>query len=162
MEGSVVRDVAGRDRGFTLIEMVFTMAILALLLAIGVPGWRAYQRAQEQSGSARTLVSFLRDAQVRAVSEEVSYKAAFAADGKSVTLQRFNGSTYVDAGQLTPTGTTVTYSSPAFTQTDGSTQSYAIFRPGGSATPGSVKLVRRGSSKIYTVTVEGLTGRVSQ
>lgn len=150
------------DSGFTLIEMLFTMVLMGILMAIAIPSWRGYQRAQEQSGSERDLISFLRDGQVRAVDEEVKYRAVFANDGKSVTLQRWNGASWVNGGgSLSPNGATVTYDSPKFTQADGSTQNYVTFFASGAASPGTVNVLRAGSSKVYTVTVEGLTGRVS-
>jgi prepilin-type N-terminal cleavage/methylation domain-containing protein len=161
--GRAVHGSRRQDHGFTLIEMIFTMVLLGILLAIAVPGWRSYQRASEQSGSERDLVSFLRSAQASAVSEETKYKAVFAADGKSVTLQRYDGtcSCFKQSAQLRPNGASVTYSSPSFKQADGSMQTFAIFAGSGSATPGTVKVLRSGTSKVYTVTVEGLTGRVS-
>lgn len=159
----MLRTRRSSDSGFTLIEMLFTMVLFGILVGLAVPGWRAYQRAQELSGSERDLVSFLRDAQASAVSEETSYKAVFASNGKSVALQRYNAVTnaYVQTAKLSPNGSTVTYTSPAFTQSDGSIATYVIFSARGSATPGTVSVVRQGSSKTYTVTVEGLTGRVS-
>ncbi len=39
--------------------------------------------------------------------------------------------------------------------------SEVTFRASGSATPGGLNITRTGSSKIYTIDVEGLTGRVS-
>jgi prepilin-type N-terminal cleavage/methylation domain-containing protein len=153
------------DSGFTLIEMLFTMALAAILFTLAVGGWRQYQRAQELGGSERDLVSFLRNAQADAVDEETSFKATFATDGRSVALARctiVSGScSWSQIALLAPNGSTVTYSSPAFTQSDGSTQRWILFSPRGAATPGTVAVVRQGSSKTYTVTVEGLTGRVS-
>lgn len=153
------------ERGFTLIEMLFTMALAGILFALAAGGWRQYQRAQELSGSERDLVSFLRNAQASAVDEEVSFKASFAADGRSVTLARCNmvsgTCNWGQVASLAPNGKTVTYSSPTFTQSDGSTQSWILFSARGAATPGTVVVGRQGSTKTYTVTVEGLTGRVS-
>jgi prepilin-type N-terminal cleavage/methylation domain-containing protein len=163
MEGVAVYRVR-RDDGFTLIELMFAMILFGLLVALAVPGWRSYQKAQELSGTARDLVSFLRNGQASAVSEETSYKAVFATDGKSVALQRYDGNCacYKSSAKLTPNGSTVTYSSPSFTGTSGAVQSYVVFAASGSASPGSVQVVRVGSGKTYTITVEGLTGRVSQ
>ena len=60
-----------------------------------------------------------------------------------------------------PASSRVTYSGAAFAQPDGTTTSTCYFYARGSATKGTVLVVRVGSSKQYTVAVEGLTARVS-
>ena len=53
----------------------------------------------------------------------------------------------------------VKFASPAFTEAG--TATGVTFYSRGTATPGSVKVTRDGSTKVYTLTVERLTGRVS-
>jgi hypothetical protein len=54
------------------------------------------------------------------------------------------------------------FTNPRFTQPDDTTGAIAYFYARGAATPGTVQVGRTHSSKLYTITVEGLTGRVSQ
>ena len=62
-------------------------------------------------------------------------------------------------GPLPTNGELVRIQSPTFTGTTATTG--VTFFARGTATPGSVRVVRSGSSKVYTVSVEGLTGRVA-
>ena len=54
----------------------------------------------------------------------------------------------------------VKLATPSFTGPSGSSTG-VTFNARGTAWPGSVQLTRTGSSKRFTLTVEGLTGRVS-
>ena len=69
---------AGSDqRGFTLIEVLVAMAIMGITLGIVAGGSVSWTRAREQSGSAQQLVSFLRQAQQRALTEATPYCVTF-------------------------------------------------------------------------------------
>lgn len=149
------------ESGFTLIETMMAMVLFGILVGIAVGPYASYRGKQEHISGTRELVAFLRRAQVRAVSEETTYRVDIAGNGKSATAYRFNGATY-DAGQVltTPSGK-VTYSAPSFTQTSGGTGSSVWFYARGSGSKGSVTVVRSGTSKTYRIEVEGLTARVS-
>ena len=149
--------------GFTLIELMATMVLLGILMAIAVPSWMKYRSSQEEVGTARELAGALRQAQVHASAEETTYRAVFAADGKSVTISRQDPTSgaWTQTSIVRPSTKTVTYATPSFTQSDGSSSSTCYFYARGAATKGTVTVVRSGSSKIYTISVEGLTARVS-
>ena len=66
-----------RDSGFTMIELLVTIALLGIMMAIAVSGWSAWAKASRQSGTARELQSVLRQAQVRAVTEGRAVCVAF-------------------------------------------------------------------------------------
>ena len=136
-----------------------TMVIAGILLAIAVVGWRAYAASQAQRGAADALVVLMREAQQRAVTggDELMASRCRRAPGRGcwsrARLTNCSGGT-AQGGEV-PSRGGVTL--------DGSTfaNSCALFKPRGTATPGTVNVIRSDSSTVYTITLEGLTGRAS-
>jgi prepilin-type N-terminal cleavage/methylation domain-containing protein len=158
----VRRTAESRDDGFTLIELLVTMVLFGIIIAIAVAPYRNYQLSQAHTGSMRKVVGVMRNLQVRAVAEDATYRITFAADGKSWTTARLTGtSTWTTVQTGKPTETIVVYRNAQFRQADGSLTSTAVFYPRGSATKGSLEVGRTDRAKVYTVTLEGLTARVS-
>ncbi|CAI9409703.1 GspH/FimT family pseudopilin [Nocardioides sp. T2.26MG-1] len=158
------------DAGFTLIEVMVTIVLMGVVMAIAVSGFSSYSHAHEHQGTARSLQSALRQAQQRAVTE-----------GRSMCVE------------LTPSAYTVwrTSCDPASgTKVEGPyglesaavhlepvTTAPLLFTPRGTASwPGStdpstdvacgsvkafdVLVTRDGSDKTYRICVAALTGRV--
>lgn len=145
-----------KDQGFTLIELSVGMVILGILLALATPAWKNYTAAQAQKSAAAEVVSILRNAQVRATSEETTYSVAFNPSAKSMTVSRAG----VTQKVVTLPGRSVQLSTVSFTNTPGIPTS-VYFAPRGTASPGRVVVSSAGRTKTRTITVEGLTGRVS-
>jgi len=61
--------VKKRKRGFTLIEMMVVIAIIAVLSAIAVPSFMEYARNQRLNGAARQVYTDLMNARQQAVTE---------------------------------------------------------------------------------------------
>ena len=59
--------------GFSLIELVVIVAVLAVVSAIGFPFYMNFQRAQETDGAARTLVTALNQARQLAITRSSSF-----------------------------------------------------------------------------------------
>jgi prepilin-type N-terminal cleavage/methylation domain-containing protein len=152
---------ASAEAGFTLIEVASAVTLLGILLAIAVGPYANYNRAQQHAGSTRTVVAALRSAQAASVSENATYRADFTAD--TVLVYRRDPVTH--AYSLVKTSEvgehTIQLSGASFTASDGTVSSSAYFYPRGSGSKGSLTVGREGSTKTYTIRVEGLTARVS-
>ena len=149
-----------RDNGFTLIEVLVVVALLGALMAIGVGGYGRWSRASEQSGTAREVQTLLRSTHQRAITEGTAMCVLFDTSQGTYAVRRGTcaapGAT-VD-GPFSVGGPEVHLASPTFA---GSGAPGVTFYSRGTATSGTVQVTRSDSSKVYTIHVEQLTGRVS-
>ena len=168
------------DAGFTLIEMLTTMAIAALLMATAAWALRAYSESQAEKGTANRLLTSMRDTAQRAQSEGRVYCISFDS-AKSWTVWRYSCTTWTG---VSVQGGTITNSKVASSSPDGKAFISAVslpavttagfsancragslgcayFFPRGTSSTGTVVVSRSGSSRTYTVKLEGLTSRAS-
>jgi type II secretion system protein H len=155
---------SSRDAGFTLVEAMVAIMLLGIVLAIAVNNSRSWSQAHEQSGTARTLQSVLRQAQQRAVTEGKPACVTFDVATDSYTV--FRGACDDPAktevqGPKATNSSKVHLTTPAFTNPSGTPGAAVGFTARGTAWPGTVKVTRDGSTKTYVLSVEGLTGRVA-
>ncbi|GAB3781018.1 GspH/FimT family pseudopilin [Nocardioides ungokensis] len=153
-----------RDSGFTLIEIMVVVALVSLMSALGVGAYKSWALAHAQLGAATDLQTILRQTQVRAVTEGFAFCVKFDTTTQTYTVYRYacaptgnvkvNGPIKLGDSRLQLTAVNFSAVAPA-------SSSEVTFRASGSATPGGLNITRTGSSKIYTIDVEGLTGRVS-
>jgi prepilin-type N-terminal cleavage/methylation domain-containing protein len=145
------------NSGFTMIEVLVTISLMGILMAMAVGGWSAWTRASEQSGTARELQSTMREAQQRAVTEGMSMCVKVSSSSYTVWRGSCTSATPIAANRVegpVQAGRGVQILSGAFP--------YGVtFTPRGTSTDGSVTVTRTGSSKVYTLQIEGFTGRVS-
>lgn len=145
---------AAPDSGFTLIEVLVAISLASILMAFAVSGWSGWARASQQSGAARGLQAALRQTQQRAVTEgggmcvslaDATYTVWRGSCATPVASRtRIDGPVQVAKGvHLAPVGTEVSFSAR------------------GTATSGTLTVSRDGSTKVYTLQVEGFTGRVA-
>jgi Tfp pilus assembly protein FimT len=155
----------GRDEtGATMIELVVLIGLAGVMAAIAFTGWQTWTRASEHEGAATEIVAVLRQAQQRAVTEGSSVCVEFStAQGSwtvfrgtcsSATRTRLEGPVALDSPR-------VRIAAAGFTSGPGATGPGVTFSSRGTATPGGLELARDGSSTRRTVSVEGLTGRVT-
>jgi type IV fimbrial biogenesis protein FimT len=145
------------NSGFTLIEVLVSIALMGVLMAIAISGWSAWARASEHSGTARELQSALRETQQRAVTEGTAMCVTFTSITYTVSRGSCTSSPPPAVNRVegpVPAGRGVQIASSAFPLG-------VTFTARGTSKDGSVTVTRAGSSKVYTLQVEGFTGRVS-
>lgn len=144
-----------RKRGVTLVELIVVMAIIAIAALALVPNigtWITYYRLRS---ATRDITSVLRTAQMKAVSNNISYQVRFDAGGNSFLLlyQTTGGFKPEGPSQKLPQGVAivdVSFSGGA---------NYAVFNPDSTASAGHVTLVNAKGMR-RTITVSSATGRV--
>jgi prepilin-type N-terminal cleavage/methylation domain-containing protein len=156
------REVAMRenDSGLTLLEVMVTITVFGILCAMAIPGWRMYERSAGQKGTAQQTTALLRSVAQRAIAEDTAYCARFTSS--AVALWRNTCGTGTSLGNLVTAQSNSSFASASFTQSDGVTVAADLyFYPRGEATAGSVQVTRPSTSKVYTISVQGLSGHVT-
>jgi type II secretory pathway pseudopilin PulG len=168
-----------KEAGFTVVELMAAILIAGLLMTLGVWSLRTYWFTQSLERAKAEVVTQMRQAQQRAMSEShplvygvyfepnksfwgvVKFDPTLSAGNKCSIVEEYR----FDGG--------VVSRSPSFTGEDAmraecdlkfpSTpfpQRYVFFYPRGSATPGAVTLESYEGDDSYLVEVKGVTGRV--
>lgn len=150
-----------RDGGFTLVEMLVSLSIVGVMTGLVVAGWSGYAAATEHTGTRNDVVSALRAANQRALAEAKPYCVTFDVASGTWSTRRLSCTGDIVKGTEHVEGHRIALTDAAFLQADGTPQPQVLFTARGTASKGSLKVRRTGSSKVYTVSVEGLTGRVS-
>lgn len=152
-----------RDSGFTLIEVLVTISLLCIIMAFAVTSWSSWARSSAQSGTAREIQSAMRQAQQRAVTEGRATCVLF--DTSASAYSTYRGACSDSAkvllnGPVKTASPHVLIADPSFTTSAG-TSAGATFQGRGTGSLGTVKITRTDSTKVYTLSVDWLTGRVS-
>lgn len=152
-----------RDDGFTLSEMMVAIALLALMATLAIGGYARWAKSSAQIGTAREVQTTMRQAHQQAVTEGRATCVLFDTSANTYTVYRGTcaSTTKVKiAGPNKTNSSGIQLSSPTFAAASGSSTGVTFYARG-TATEGHVNVTRSGSSKVYVVSVEGLTGRVS-
>ena len=140
-------------KGITLIELVVVMIIIAIgavLLVPNIGGWLPNYRLRS---ATRDIVSTLRTAQMKAVSNNTEYQVLFNPGAGTYILQyRDTGGNWINEGatQTLPSGIQISGPFPG---------NIAHFNPNSTSSTGSITLQNtKGAQKSITLTTS--TGRV--
>jgi prepilin-type N-terminal cleavage/methylation domain-containing protein len=164
MRGQPRLSLRSPDSGFTLIELLVTMAIASVLMSIGIYGFVNWQHTAQQQGSASSLVSTLRTASERAISEGRTY-CVDVSGGTSYSLWRYSCGSAVGTKVAGPyavqskVSLATVNTLPAGAACPGGDKC-VYFYPRGTAVPTTVTVSSSVRSRTYVVHVEGLTARV--
>ncbi|MGJ7556564.1 GspH/FimT family pseudopilin [Variovorax sp. RB3P1] len=134
-----------RARGFTLIELMVTITVAAVLLVIGVPSFVAFQRSSELTSAANSFVAALGAARGEAMKRGLQAVVVPREDNNWATgwivfvdtdnNQQFNGADILIVQQ----GTLPSYFSATGQGTAALSPAYVMFNPSGyTQTSGSV------------------------
>ena len=143
-------------RGVTLIELVVVIAIIAIGALLLVPNMGPWIQSYRLRSATRDIVSTMRVAQMRAVSNNLNYRVSFDTGAGTYILQRRNtGGLWVDEGtaQTLPTGISFPSDSPPVNNP-------LTFSPNSSSNGGTVTL-RNTKETRRRITVLPSTGRIS-
>jgi prepilin-type N-terminal cleavage/methylation domain-containing protein len=160
---------AASDSGFTLIELIVTITIASILMAIGMFAMRNFLISNREAGTASGIRSALRNASENSLSQGRTYCIYFTATSWTVyksdctvAANKVNGPFQVNDPSITLTS--ISFPAPG-SAVPGQTTACpdagkcAYFYPRGTALPGDLQVTRPG--KAYSLHVEGLTSRVS-
>jgi len=144
-------------KGITLIELVVVFVIIAIGAVLLVPNIGAWLPNYRLRSATRDIVSTMRTAQMRAVSNNIQYRVNFneaeIGAANSYILQRNTGGVWVNDGalQTVPAGITVNI--------DQLSAGKAVFNPNSTSAAGSVTLQNtKGTQRSIALTPA--TGRV--
>ena len=142
------------QKGLTLIELIVVMVIITIGTTLVVPGVGAWIPRYRLKTATRDIVSIMRVAQIKAVSQNTAYQVSFNPGANSYVLQyQGSGGLWVNDGDAQPLPAGVNISGITFAGNK------ATFNPDSSATNGSVVLINtKGFQKV--ISLWGTTGRI--
>ena len=93
-------------RGFTLVEILVTVALIGIISAIAIPDWGSVLLTFRLKGGARQVQADLDWAKWRAIHENENYVLTFSSTNDNYTIARKDGSGDTKTKEL-PVGITV-------------------------------------------------------
>jgi len=138
-------------RGFTLVEMMIVIAVLAIIAAIAAPNFQTYMAQRRLNGAARLVMTDLMDARMKAVSENNQFKVFFLDTHQYKMLDDENNNGTEDTGETSVTKD-IQSNYPGVTL---SASAHPIFYPRGTAWGTTVTLTNTSGSKSVSVSTAG-------
>ena len=142
-------------RGFTLVELMIVIAVIAIISAIAAPNFTTYMAQRRLNGAARMVMSDLMAARQKAVTQNNQFRVIFSGNQYTILDDDDNDGT-VDGGETTEVRNVQT---DYHDVTISSVSANPIFYPRGTASGCTVTLASSGTGSNKYVKV-ALNGRV--
>lgn len=141
--------------GFTIMEIMIVIAIIAIMSSIATPNLRNYMTQRRLNGASRQIMSDLMHARMQSVSHNNNFRVIFNGDGKQYTiLDDNNNDGDADSGEQA-VGKNIQTDYPGVTF---NSNNNPIFSPRGTASSlPTITVTNSGGTKTITVAI---TGRV--
>ena len=153
-----------KQKGVTLMELVVVVVVIGMMSALAVPSFLNYSSKMEAKSTARDIVSTLRMARSKAISERVQYGVFFDAGNRrciyfkdkvnpaSFLYEPISGDSAISVDTL---DLDVNFGGNTFTNTT------VVFKTdGGASSSGEMQILPGSGGFTYTINVLASTGRV--
>jgi len=100
-----------RQAGFTLVEMMIVVAIIAIIAAIGIPSLSRMMPRVKLANNSRTLANEIAGLRMQAIAQSTEFRMVFDTDNDRYTLERANGAGWTLFSTTKTEGTDMTSAS---------------------------------------------------
>ncbi|MGH7824607.1 MAG: GspH/FimT family pseudopilin [Candidatus Binatia bacterium] len=140
-------------RGFSIAEMMAAMGVFAIVMAVAVPSFLAFQPGMRLNGASREVLGKLMWARAKAVDQNSTYVVIFPTDHSFQIFNDTNGNSALDVGESTQTIDLQTdYSDVTLSKSGADPTLNSRGTAGGTTT---ITLTNSSGSKTVTVTPTG-------
>ena len=101
-------------RGFTLIELIVTIAILAIIATLAAPSFSNIIQRQQLNAATESLVNMLEEAHTQAILKHTEISVSLSNDNTKNYVWKSPNKTSIDAPSVDP----ITFNSSGFSTSD--------------------------------------------